>query len=154
MFIGITLVIWRDPWRFSRPEIRREGFIPHHLPVPDGASMIVTGTAWKWLLNPGMGLDKLLRDWARLSPGLADRPDRGVLPGDAASGKPRASSWRMFSPACAVDQSIIRAAQIDGASMLRIYWKVVLPSLRPVFFSAVMILRTSRSRASTCWWRP
>src|SRR5476651_18319 len=39
-----------------------------------------------------------------------------------------------------VDQSIIRAAQIDGASMPRIYWKVVLPSLRPVFFSAVMIL--------------
>ncbi len=39
-----------------------------------------------------------------------------------------------------VDQSIIRAAQIDGASLPRIYWSVVLPSLRPVFFSAVMIL--------------
>jgi glucose/mannose transport system permease protein len=29
---------------------------------------------------------------------------------------------------------------MDGASLPRIYWTVVLPSLRPVFFSAVMIL--------------
>lgn len=39
-----------------------------------------------------------------------------------------------------VDQSIIRAAQVDGASLPTIYLKIVLPSLRPVFFSAFMIL--------------
>ena len=26
-------------------------------------SFIVTGTAWKWILNPGLGIEKMVRDW-------------------------------------------------------------------------------------------
>ncbi|MNV78526.1 glycerol-3-phosphate transporter permease [compost metagenome] len=29
---------------------------------------------------------------------------------------------------------------MDGASLPRIYWRIVLPALRPVFFSTVMVL--------------
>ena len=29
---------------------------------------------------------------------------------------------------------------MDGASLPRIYWRIIIPSLRPVFFSAVIIL--------------
>ena len=32
------------------------------------------------------------------------------------------------------------AAQVDGASLPRIYWRIVLPALRPVFFSTLMVL--------------
>ncbi|MBC7182128.1 MAG: sugar ABC transporter permease, partial [Marinobacter sp.] len=39
-----------------------------------------------------------------------------------------------------VDSSIIRAARVDGASLPLIYGKIILPSLRPVFFSALMVL--------------
>ncbi|VFT11377.1 permease of ABC sugar transporter [Pseudomonas aeruginosa] len=39
-----------------------------------------------------------------------------------------------------VDPAIVRAAQVDGASLPTIYLRIVLPSLRPVFFSALMIL--------------
>ncbi len=39
-----------------------------------------------------------------------------------------------------VDSSIMRAARVDGASLPVIYWKIILPSLRPVFFSSVMVL--------------
>jgi glucose/mannose transport system permease protein len=39
-----------------------------------------------------------------------------------------------------VDESIIKAAQVDGAGMTRIYTRIIIPSLRPVFFSAVIIL--------------
>jgi len=39
-----------------------------------------------------------------------------------------------------IDESIIKAAQVDGASMPRIYWSIIIPSLRPVFFSAFIIL--------------
>jgi glucose/mannose transport system permease protein len=39
-----------------------------------------------------------------------------------------------------VDDSIIKAAQIDGASLPRIYWKIILPALRPVVFSTLMVL--------------
>jgi glucose/mannose transport system permease protein len=39
-----------------------------------------------------------------------------------------------------VDQDLIRAAQIDGASMPRIYRKVILPSIRPIFIAVLVIL--------------
>ena len=39
-----------------------------------------------------------------------------------------------------IDDSIIKAAKVDGAGMPRIYRRIVIPSLRPVFFSAVIIL--------------
>ena len=39
-----------------------------------------------------------------------------------------------------IDDSIIKAAQVDGASLPRIYWRIIIPSLRPVFFSCFMIL--------------
>ncbi|MFA0143487.1 carbohydrate ABC transporter permease, partial [Vibrio kanaloae] len=38
-----------------------------------------------------------------------------------------------------IDSSIIKAAQIDGASLPTIYLKIILPCLRPVVFSAVII---------------
>jgi len=144
MFIGITLVIGVTLAIFLDQKIRREGFIRTIYLYPMALSMIVTGTAWKWLLNPGMGLDKLLRDWGwegfRLD-WLID-PDRVVYClVIAAVWQASGFIMAMFLAGLrGVDQSIIRAAQIDGASLPRIYWSVVLPSLRPVFFSAVMIL--------------
>jgi len=48
-----------------------------------------------------------------------------------------------------IDDSIVKAAQVDGASLPRIYWRILIPSLRPVFFSTLMWSATWRSRAST-----
>jgi glucose/mannose transport system permease protein len=39
-----------------------------------------------------------------------------------------------------IDDSIIKAARIDGASMPRVYWSIILPALRPTVFSALLIL--------------
>ncbi len=39
-----------------------------------------------------------------------------------------------------IDDSIIKAAQVDGASLPTIYRRIIIPSLRPVFFSAFIIL--------------
>lgn len=124
--------------------IRREGVIRTVYLYPMALSMIVTGTAWKWLLNPGLGLDKLLRDWGwegfRFD-WLVD-PDRVVYCLVIAAVW-QASGFVMalfLAGLRGVDPSIIRAAQVDGASLPRIYLRIVLPSLRPVFFSALMIL--------------
>ncbi|MDF2796236.1 MAG: putative glucose transporter, permease protein [Pseudomonas orientalis] len=144
MFIAISLVVGVILAVLLDQRIRREGAIRTIYLYPMALSMIVTGTAWKWLLNPGLGLDKMLRDWGwegfRLD-WLVD-PDRVVYC------LVIAAVWQSSGFVMAlflaglrgVDQSIIRAAQMDGASLPRIYWRVVLPSLRPVFFSAVMIL--------------
>ena len=39
-----------------------------------------------------------------------------------------------------IDDAILKAAQVDGASLTRIYGKIIIPSLRPVFFSTIIIL--------------
>jgi glucose/mannose transport system permease protein len=39
-----------------------------------------------------------------------------------------------------VDQDLVKAAQIDGASMARIYWKILIPSIRPIMIAVVVIL--------------
>ena len=39
-----------------------------------------------------------------------------------------------------VDDEIIKAAQIDGASTFKIYWRIIIPLMRPVFLSSFVIL--------------
>ncbi|WP_417707274.1 carbohydrate ABC transporter permease [Pseudomonas sp.] len=144
LFIGISLVIGVFLAVLLDQRIRREGFIRTIFLYPMALSMIVTGTAWKWLLNPGLGLDKLLRDWGwegfRLD-WLVDQ-DR-VIYCLVIAAVWQASGFVMalfLAGLRSVDQSIIRAAQVDGAGLPTIYLRIVLPSLRPVFFSALMIL--------------
>ncbi|CAE6942644.1 Glucose ABC transporter membrane protein [Ectopseudomonas oleovorans] len=144
LFIGISLLIGVFLAVLLDQRIRREGFIRTIYLYPMALSMIVTGTVWKWLLNPGLGLDKMLRDWGwegfRLD-WLVDQ-DR-VIYCLVIAAVWQASGFVMalfLAGLRSVDQSIIRAAQVDGAGLPTIYLRIVLPSLRPVFFSAVMIL--------------
>jgi glucose/mannose transport system permease protein len=53
-----TIFSWRAVWagpaagRPARSEYQGRRNFPHHLPVPDALSFIVTGTMWRWLFNP------------------------------------------------------------------------------------------------------
>jgi len=107
-------------------------------------SFVVTGTAWKWLLNPGMGLEKLMRDW-----GFTNFEFGWLVDTDMAiycvviAGIWQSAGFAMalfLAGLRGIDDSIIKAAQVDGASLPRIYWRIVLPALRPVFFSTLMVL--------------
>nr|MBF0682840.1 sugar ABC transporter permease [Pseudomonas sp.] len=144
LFIGVSLLIGVFLAVLLDQRIRREGFIRTIYLYPMALSMIVTGTAWQWLLNPGLGIDKMLRDWGwegfRFD-WLVD-PDR-VIYCLVIAAVWQASGFVMalfLAGLRGVDPSIVRAAQIDGASLPTIYLRIVLPSLRPVFFSALMIL--------------
>ena len=55
--IGLTLAILLDQ------QIRSEGFIRTIYLYPMALSFIVTGTAWKWFLDPGIGLQAVVRSW-------------------------------------------------------------------------------------------
>ena len=39
-----------------------------------------------------------------------------------------------------IDNEIIKAAQIDGASNLKLYGRIIIPQLRPAFLSAFVVL--------------
>lgn len=138
LVIGVLLAIFLDQ------KIRQEGAIRTIYLYPMALSMIVTGTVWKWILNPSLGLEKLMHDWGWTSFSF----DWLVNSDMAIYTIVMAAVWQASGFVMAlflaglrgVDSSIIRAARVDGASLPLIYWKIILPSLRPVFFSAVMVL--------------
>jgi glucose/mannose transport system permease protein len=107
-------------------------------------SFIVTGVAWKWILNPGIGIQKFMQDQGFAGftfDWIVDR-DRAVYTLVIAAVW-QASGFVMamvLAGLRGVDQEILKAAQLDGASLPRIYWTIVLPSIRPVFVSAFVIL--------------
>ena len=57
LILGLLLAIFLDQ------KIRVEGAIRTIYLYPMAISFIVTGTAWKWILNPGLGIEKLMHDW-------------------------------------------------------------------------------------------
>src|SRR3982750_278720 len=56
MLIGMALAI------LLAQKIRAEGWLRTIYLYPMALSFIVTGTAWKWMLNPSLGLEKLMHD--------------------------------------------------------------------------------------------
>ena len=138
MALGVLLAVLLDQ------KVRAEGFIRTVYLYPMALSFVVTGTAWKWLLNPSMGLEKLMHDWDWESFTFSWLVESDM----AIYCVVIAGIWQSAGFAMAlflaglrgIDDSIIKAAQIDGASLPRIYWRIVLPALRPVFFSTLMVL--------------
>ena len=138
MLIGMALAIVLDQ------KVRAEGWLRNIYLYPMALSFIVTGTAWKWMLNPSLGLEKLMQDlgWTSFTFDWLVQSDTAIYCVVIAG------IWQSAGFAMAlflaglrgIDDSIIKAAQIDGASLPRIYWRIILPMLRPVVFSTVMVL--------------
>jgi glucose/mannose transport system permease protein len=138
MAIGILLAILLDQ------RIRIEGTIRAIYLYPMALSFIVTGTAWKWILNPGLGLEHVIRGW-----GFENfRFDWLVNPDMAIYTVVIAGVWQSSGYVMAlflaglrsVDDEILKAAAIDGAGPIRTYSSIILPIVRPVFLSAFIIL--------------
>lgn len=136
--LGLLLAVLLDQ------KIRNEGVLRTIYLYPMALSFIVTGTAWKWILNPGLGIEHTVREW-----GFPDfafdwlvDPDRAIYC-VAIAGIWQSAGFVMalfLAGLRGIDESIIKAAQVDGASLPRIYWRILIPSLRPVFFSTIMVL--------------
>jgi glucose/mannose transport system permease protein len=138
MIIGLLLAILLDQ------RIRAEGFIRTIYLYPMALSFIVTGTAWKWILNPTLGIESLVRgmgfpsftfDW------LVD-PNMAIYT-VVIAGVWQSSGYVMalfLAGLRSVDDEILRAAAIDGAGPIRTYGSIILPMIRPIFFSSLVIL--------------
>lgn len=138
MAIGLLLAILLDQ------KIRAEGVLRTIYLYPMALSFIVTGTAWKWILNPGLGLENVVRQWGweGFSFDWLVNPDKAIYC-IVIAGVWQSAGFVMalfLAGLRGVDESIIKAAQVDGASLPRIYWRIVLPALRPVVFSTLMIV--------------
>ena len=136
--IGLFLAILLDQ------KIRGEGMLRPIYLYPMALSFIVTGTAWKWFLDPGIGLQNTMHLWGWESFEFTWIKDRNM----AIYTIVIAAVWQTSGFVMAIflaglrgiDNEIIKAAQIDGASNLKLYARIIIPQLRPAFLSAFVVL--------------
>jgi len=136
--IGLTLAIFLDQ------KIRGEGMLRPIYLYPMALSFIVTGTAWKWFLDPGIGLEHIMHLWGWTSfhfTWIKDRDFAIYCIVIAAVWQTSGFVMAMFLAGLrGIDNEMLRAAQIDGASTWQLYRRIVIPMLRPAFLSAFVIL--------------
>lgn len=138
MALGCLLAILLDQ------RVRMEGAFRTIYLYPLSLSWIVSGTIWRWLLSPETGIEA----WLHRLGFTHAQFDWIVQPRRAIFALALVAVWHstgfvtaiFIAGLRAVDDSLIKAALIDGASMPRIYWRIVLPLLRPTVFSAALIL--------------
>lgn len=136
--IGLALAIFFDQ------KIRGEGILRPIYLYPMALSFIVTGTAWKWMLDPGIGLENTMHalgwesfafDW------IKNRNFAIYTVVLAAVWQTSGFVMAMFLAGLrGIDNEILKAAQIDGASNWNLYRRIIIPQLRPAFLSAFVIL--------------
>ena len=118
---------------------------------PYAMSFIVTGLIWQWLMNPGLGIQKAVRDWGFESFSFAWAVDRDM----ALYALVLAGLWQasglvmalMLAGLRGVDEEIWKASRIDGIPAWRVYLFVVVPMLRPLIVTAVVLLSISVVKA-------
>ena len=138
MVIGLALAIFLDQ------RIRAEGVLRTIYLYPMALSLIVTGTAWKWILNPGLGIQDAVRGWGfeSFTFDWLIRPEMAIYTIVLAAVW-QASGFVMalfLAGLRSVDTEIIRAAQVDGIPTHRIYSAIIIPTMAPIFLSAFIVL--------------
>ncbi len=144
LFIGICMVVGLVFAILLDQNIRAEGALRTIYLYPMALSFIVTGTVWKWIMNPTVGIEKFMHDigFSGFSFDWIVDPDMAIYT-VVIAGIWQSSGFVMaifLAGLRGIDTSIIKAAQLDGASLFAVYTRVIIPSMRPVFFSAFIML--------------
>jgi len=137
MAVGLLLAILIDQ------RVRGEAAWRTIFLYPLAVSFIVTGTVWSWLYNPTDGIQAMVRGlgWTSFSFALASDRHYAIY-AVIITGVWQASGFAMalfLAGLRSVDQDLVKAAQIDGASTFRIYRKVLLPTIAPIFLAVAVI---------------
>lgn len=137
LITGLALAILLDQ------RIRGENVLRTIFLYPLAVSFVVTGTVWSWLLNPGIGIEKLVHDlgWSSFHFDWLVNRDMAIWTiVIAAIWQSSGFAMALFLAGLrSVDADIIRAAQIDGAGPFRTYRRVILPTLWPITITVVVV---------------
>jgi len=138
MALGLLLAVLIDQ-RIRAENIYRAIFL-----YPLAVSFVVTGTVWGWLLNPSIGIQKLMHDigWTSFRFEWLIDQDMAIYT-VVIAGVWQASGFAMallLAGLRSVDADLLKAAQIDGAGPARTYLRVVLPTIGPIFIAVLVML--------------
>ncbi len=144
LYIGIAMALGLGFAILIDQHIRAEGAFRSIFLYPMALSFIVTGTAWKWLLDPGVGLEHTMHNlgWESFAFGWIKNSDMAIYcVVIAAVWQTTGFVMALFLAGLrGVDAEQISAARVDGARTWQIYLHIIIPQLGPVFVSAFVIL--------------
>jgi glucose/mannose transport system permease protein len=111
---------------------------------PFALSFVVTGLVWQWLLNPDLGIQGVVRDMGWTSFSFDPLYDRNLV----IYGLLIAALWQgtglvmciMLAGLRSVDDDIWKAARVDGIPTWKTYTHVIIPMMRPVFVTALVLI--------------
>ncbi len=111
---------------------------------PFAMSFIVTGLAWQWILNPSLGVQNVVRNlgWESF---VFDPLNTSSI---AIYGILIAALWQgtgfimclMLAGLRGIDEDIWKAARVDGIPTWKTYVFIVIPMMRPVFITTLVII--------------
>lgn len=111
---------------------------------PFALSFIVTGLVWQWMLNPQFGIQKIVRDMGWESFNFDPLYNSDVV----IYGILIAGLWQqtglimclMLAGLRGIDEDIWKAARVDGIPMWKTYLFIVIPMMRPVFITTLVLI--------------
>ena len=147
MFIVLSLALGFFLAVLIDQRVRAEDLLRSVFLYPFSMSFIVTGLAWRWLLDPTLGIAKIAHDigFEGIQFDWLVRQDRVIFTLLAAA------IWHaaglvmaiMLSGLRGIDQEIWKATRIDGIPAWRTYLFIVIPMLKGSFATATILMATS-----------
>jgi len=140
ILLGFVLAIAIDQ------RVRAESLLRSVYLYPFSMSFVVTGLVWQWLLNPTYGIEKLVRGWGF----PAFRFDWIVQQDAVIYTLVIAAVWHaaglvmaiMLAGLRGIDEEIWKAARLDGIPTWKTYVFIVIPMMRPVLITTLVIITT------------
>ena len=138
LVIGFLLAVLMDQ------KIRFESAFRTIMLYPFALSFIVTGLIWQWIMNPTLGLQGTMRNlgWESFTFDWLANSDM-VLYALLIAGLWQGTGFvmvLMLAGLRSVDDEIWKAAKVDGIPAWRTYLFIVLPMMRGVFITAVVLV--------------
>ena len=127
-------------------KIRFENTIRTIILYPYALSFVVTGLVWQWILNPEFGVESIVRGlgWQSFSFDPLYNADIAIY------GVLFAGLWQgsglvmvlMLAGLRGIDQEVWKAARVDGIPTWKTYIFIVIPMMRPVFITTLVLVVT------------
>lgn len=135
--LGFFLAVLMDQ------KIRFEDTFRSIMLFPFALSFIVTGLVWQWILNPDFGIQSVVRamGWTTFEFNPLNNPSL-VLYGLLIAGLWQGTGFvmcLMLAGLRGIDEDIWKASRVDGIPAWKTYIFVVIPMMRPVFITTLVI---------------
>jgi glucose/mannose transport system permease protein len=127
-------------------KVRFESVFRTVILYPYALSFVVTGLIWQWILNPSFGVQGIVRDlgWASFTFDPLYNPDIAIF------GVLIAGLWQgsglvmvlMLAGLRGIDEDVWKATRVDGIPIWKTYVVVIIPMMRPVFITTLVIVTT------------